>query len=109
MAEEISEKDFKEKVLERSKKIPVIVDFWAPWCMPCVFLAPILENAVKEFKNKVVLVKVNVQENPRLAMKYGIMSIPNVKMFRNGKVVDEFIGLQSEDFIKNWIRKNLKS
>lgn len=105
---DVTEKDFEEKVLKLSEQKPVIVDFWAAWCMPCRLLAPILEKIVEELEGKVYLAKVNVDENPELAVKYEIMSIPHIKLFKNRKVVDEFVGLHTQSEVKKWILKNLE-
>mgnify|MGYP005643937529 CR=1 FL=1 len=105
---EVDDNNFNKMVIEQSKKIPVIVDFWAPWCMPCLMLSPALEKFAEEYKGKFILAKVNVDEARTAAQKYGIMSIPCVKMFKNGEVADEFIGALPEPMVKNWIDKNLK-
>lgn len=104
---ETNDNDFAEKVLEQSKKIPVIVDFWASWCGPCMALKPTMEKLAKEYDKKFILAKMNVEDNSVYARKYSIMSIPAVKFFKNGEVIDEFIGLQPENTIKSWIEKNL--
>jgi len=104
---DVSDENFQEEVIERSKKIPVVVDYWAPWCGPCMVLAPILEKLVKEYDGKFILAKINVDENPIVSQKYGIMSIPNVKMFKNGMVVDEFIGAIPERMVREWLEKSL--
>ena len=104
---EINDSDFEEKVIEKSKEMPVVVDFYADWCGPCVMLAPTMEKLEEEFKGKVIFVKLNTDENPAISRKYGITGIPAVKMFKDGEVVDEFIGLQSEDMIREWLKKNL--
>ncbi|MEM5766149.1 MAG: thioredoxin [Candidatus Aenigmatarchaeota archaeon] len=104
---EANEEDFEEKVIENSKKFPVVVDFWASWCPPCRILSPIISKVAKEYGGKFLLVKVNVDENPILAEKYQIASIPSVKMFKNGKIVDEFLGYMPEPLIKKWLDKNL--
>ena len=104
---EVSDEDFQEKVIEKSKKIFIVVDFWAPWCTPCLILGPILENLVKEYNGKFILAKLNVDKGRVVSQKYGIMSIPSVKMFRNGKIVDEFIGTIPELMIKKWLDKNI--
>jgi thioredoxin len=82
---------FETDVLERSQAVPVLVDFWADWCGPCKVLTPVLEQAV-EGRTDVVLAKVDTDANPELAQRYDVRGIPNVKAFRNGQVVDEFVG-----------------
>jgi putative thioredoxin len=104
---EVTDNNFEEKVIEQSKKIPVVVDFFADWCGPCQMLAPIMEKVEKEFEGKAVFVKINTDDNPVSSQKYDISGIPAVKMFKDGAVVDEFIGLQSEEMIKEWLKKNL--
>ncbi|MBW2982291.1 thioredoxin [Candidatus Woesearchaeota archaeon] len=104
---EINESEFEEKVLEKSKEMPVVVDFYADWCGPCQMLAPIMEKLEEEYKEKVVFVKINTDNNPAASQKYGITGIPAVKLFKDGEVADEFVGLQSEDMIKQWLNKNL--
>ena len=105
---EVDDNNFNEMVIEQSKKIPIIVDFWAPWCMPCNMLSPVLEKFAEEYQGKFILAEVNVGEARAVAQKYSIMSIPCVKMFKNGEIVDEFIGALPEPMVKNWIDKNLK-
>ena len=105
---EVGEENFKKEVIEKSKEKGVVVDFWAEWCMPCLMLAPILEKLVKEYKGKFILAKVNVDREPRLSQEYGVMSIPNVKFFKNGRVVDEFVGVIPEHAVKEWLDKNLR-
>lgn len=105
---DVNDNDFQQKVIERSKEIPVTVDFWAVWCMPCITLSPILEKLEKEYKGKFILVEVNVDEARGVAQRYGIMSIPTVKLFKNGEVIDEFIGAMPESVVKEWVEKNLK-
>ena len=108
MAEiEVNDSNFREKVLEESSRVPVVVDFWAPWCMPCTMLGPILEKVAREYDGKFILAKANVDETRASAQEYGIMSIPAVKLFKGGKVIDEFIGLRPEDAVKEWLDKNL--
>lgn len=89
---EADEENFDEAVMARSREVPVMVDFWAEWCAPCRQLAPVLEKTVRKFQNKIVLAKVNVDRNAELAAFFGIRSIPAVKIFRDGKVVKEFVG-----------------
>ncbi len=104
---EVNDDDFKEKVIEKSKKVPIVVDFWAEWCMPCLILKPVLEKLVKEYKGKFILAKLNVDKSPLTSQAYGIMSIPAVKLFKNGKVVAEFIGALPEEAVREWLDKNL--
>ena len=87
-----TEADFQQKVLDASFEVPVIVDFWAAWCGPCRQLTPVLEAAVEDRNGEVRLVKVDTDANPRLSASFGIRGIPNVKAFRDGRLVDEFTG-----------------
>ena len=104
---EINDSEFEEKVIEKSKEMSVVVDFSADWCGPCQMLAPIIEKLEEEFKGKVIFVKIDTDNNPATCQEYGISGIPAVKLFKDGKVADEFIGLQSEEMIKKWLNKNL--
>lgn len=105
---EVNDENFEKQVIEKSKEIPIVVDFWAEWCMPCNMLGPILEKLAKEYDGKFVLAKADVDNTGTIAQKYRIMSIPAVKIFKNGKIVDEFVGALPEEQIKEWIDKNLK-
>ena len=104
---EVDDKNFEETVIEQSRKIPVVVDFWAEWCKPCLMLGPILDKLVEENKGKFVLAKANIEKAQNTAEEHGIMSIPNVKLFKDGKVADEFVGAYPESFIRKWLEKNL--
>ena len=104
---EVSDEDFDESVVKRSWEIPVLVDFWAPWCGPCYILSPIIENIVKSLNGKILLAKLNIDENPYTAGEYGITNIPTVVLFENGRVLDYFIGALPEEMILRWLRKNV--
>jgi putative thioredoxin len=99
------EATFEKLVIERSQTVPVVVDFWAEWCGPCRYLGPILEDAVEDFEGKVVMAKVDTDRNLNLAQRYRIQTIPNVKAFYKGKVVNEFIGALPEPAIKAFLQR----
>jgi putative thioredoxin len=100
----VTESDFEYEVIAYSKQTPVIVDFWADWCRPCKTLTPILEKIAEEAGGAFRLAKVNVDDNPNLALRFNVRSIPNVKAFRDGQLVSEFLGLQPEVRVKEFIR-----
>ncbi|MGA2622264.1 MAG: tetratricopeptide repeat protein [Bacteroidota bacterium] len=101
--------DFQKEVLERSFDIPVLVDFWAEWCAPCRMLSPVLEQLARQNIEKWVLAKVNTERLPDVASKYAVQSIPDVKLFVEGKIAGEFVGAQPEHVITQWLRKHLPS
>ena len=101
----INQDQFLEEVVEKSKTIPVVVDFWAPWCGPCKQLTPILENLVNKKNGKVILAKINVDENQGIASQLNIQSIPTVYGFVDGKPIDAFQGAQPESKIEIMINK----
>ncbi len=106
---DVSRADFEQKVLAASHQAPVLVDFWAPWCQPCRILKPILEKLAAELGGKFILAKVNSDENQELAVQYGVRSIPAVKAFVGGKLVDEFTGALPEGQIRQFLERLLPS
>jgi putative thioredoxin len=98
---------FSREILERSSTVPVVVDFWAPWCGPCKLLSPVLEKLAREYGGKFVLAKVDIDQSLEAANQFGVRSIPAVFGVRNGAVVDAFVGVQPESVIRMWIDRIL--
>jgi thioredoxin 1 len=101
---EVNQENFEQEVLEAD--IPVLVDFWAPWCGPCRMQGPILEDLDEEIEGKAKIVKVNVDDNSEIAMQYGIMSIPALKVFKDGDVVEELVGVHQKEQLMEVIERN---
>jgi thioredoxin 1 len=102
---QVNDDNFKKEVLESEEL--VLVDFWAPWCMPCRMLAPTIEEIAEEMDGKVKVCKMNVDENVQYPQDYGIMSIPTVMLFKDGQVVETMIGLQPKEEIVKTIQEHL--
>jgi thioredoxin 1 len=100
---DINDTDFESEVLKSS--IPVLVDFWAPWCGPCKSIAPVLDQLAEEYKGKIKFVKLNVEDNPRTPTKYSVRSIPNLIVFKGGADVDRVIGAVPKDQIIEILNK----
>jgi thioredoxin 1 len=100
-----TDQNFEEEVLK--SPVPVLIDFWAAWCVPCKMIAPTLEELGREYDGKVKIGKVNVDENRNTANTYGIRGIPSLLLFKNGEVKEQMVGVHSKQEIGNMISKNL--
>ncbi|MGZ4311230.1 MAG: thioredoxin, partial [Solirubrobacteraceae bacterium] len=106
---DVTDSTFETAVIERSRTVPVVVDFWAEWCGPCRQLGPVLERGVAAREGKVELAKIDVDANPGAARAFGIQSIPAVKAFRDGRIVAEFIGAQPPAAVESFLDSLLPS
>jgi len=104
---EATERNFQQDVIERSRAVPVVVDFWATWCAPCGLLSPLLEKLAREYDGRFVLAKVESDREPELAAQFGVRSIPAVFGVRDGRAIDAFVGVQSESMIRTWLDRLL--
>ena len=102
----VTDDDFEEKVLRSSS--PVLVDFWAPWCGPCVSIAPTLEQLASEFEGRLTIAKMNVDENANIPVNYGVRSIPYLALFKDGKVVDSVVGIVPKAKLSEMLEKQLE-
>jgi len=98
----LTDQNFKEEVLEAG--VPVLIDLWAPWCGPCLMQGPIIEEVAKEFEGKIKVGKLNVDENRQTAMKYQIMNIPTLMIFKEGEMVERLIGVQPKEILVDKIK-----
>jgi len=105
MTIEINDASFKSEVTD--SEIPVLVDFWAPWCGPCKMIAPVLEEIASEYDGKIKVVKINIDENQTTPSHYGVRSIPTLILFKAGNEVEKIIGAQSKENLKQMIDKSL--
>ena len=104
---EIDESNYEQVVLQGSRRVPVLVDFWASWCQPCQILMPLLAKLADEYQGRFILAKINTEEQQAIAARFGIRSIPNVKLFRDGQPVDEFAGALPEAEIRAFLERHL--
>lgn len=98
MITEVTDENFNSEVVK--SKIPTVVDFWAPWCGPCLMIYPIMEKLAKQYNGRVKFCRLNIEENPQTAMKYQIMSIPLVMLFKHGEQVDSCLGAVPERILR---------
>ncbi|CAB1261713.1 thioredoxin [Clostridium sp. MT-14] len=105
MVEEIKDSDFSSSI--KNSSTPVVVDFWASWCGPCKMLSPVIEEVSDEMQGKAKFFKLNVDENPVTAAQFKIASIPTVMVFKDGNIVDKFIGFRPKDTIKDVLKKHV--
>ncbi len=100
----LTDENFEKTINENSL---ILVDFWAAWCFPCKMIAPTVEELAKEYKGKVVFGKLNVDENPKTSMQFGVTSIPTLILFKNGEIADKIIGAVPKDYLESKIKEHL--
>jgi len=103
----VDDKNFNKEVIEKSKKMPVLVDFWATWCPPCRMLAPVLEEVSKELKDKIIVAKADTANCPKTCMDYEVQSIPSLKIFKNGELAAETVGFMPKAALIEWINESI--
>jgi thioredoxin 1 len=101
----VSDDNFEQEVIKSEK--PVLVDFWAPWCGPCRAIGPVVEDLAEVYKDRVKVAKLNIDENPKTATVYGVMSIPTIVLFKNGNALDKVVGLVPKDRLEELVKKAL--
>ncbi len=101
----VSDGNFDQEILKSDQ--PALVDFWAPWCGPCQRIAPIIDELAKEYKGRVKVAKINVDESRKVATDLGVMSIPTLILFKGGQIVDKIVGLVPKDRLKEFVNKAL--
>lgn len=102
---QVTDSSFKKEVLESG--VAVLVDFWAPWCGPCRMIAPLIEEAARDYAGRIKVAKINIDENPGIPTQFQVMSIPTLMFFKDGKVVDQVVGAMSKPELKRKIEENL--
>lgn len=105
VVKEVNESDFEKEVLK--SEIPVVIDFWAPWCGPCRMFSPIIDEVSEDYKGKIKFVKINADDNQKLAEEYQVMGIPTVALIVKGKLKAVNVGAVGKDTIKGWINRNV--
>ena len=98
---ELSDGEFQDKVID--SELPVLIDFWAPWCGPCRMLSPIIDELSSEFQGRIVFAKMNTDENPATPGQYNIMSIPSLLLFKDGQLADRSVGVRPKSQLKEWL------
>ena len=101
----LSDDNFEQEVIKSEK--PVLVDFWAPWCGPCRAIGPVVEDLAEVYKDRVKVAKLNIDDNPKTATVYGVMSIPTIVLFKNGNALDKVVGLVPKDRLEDLMKKGL--
>jgi thioredoxin 1 len=101
----VSDDNFEQEVIKSEK--PVLVDFWAPWCGPCRAIGPVVEDLAEVYKDRVKVAKLNIDDNPKTATVYGVMSIPTIVLFKNGNALDKVVGLAPKERLEELVKKAL--